>query len=150
MKAGNFNVYDYIKKLEKLYEEKSDIDNKNGRVFNEEGLVIPDTNLKAYKWLKKEYDQKQVAVKVEIKGQGSNFKPGYYLQTNLDSVKDFKPTIFTSSNNSMSKDMSKNNEKTSKETKNKTNNIPIKKQKNIKTNNTQNNIKKIDLKTKKQ
>jgi len=91
MKAGNFNIHDY---LEKLYEEATPMMDGGQDLTNVEGLVIPDGNKKSYDWLKKEYDAKQTEVKVEITGQGASFKPGYDLQTNLDSVKDFKPGIY--------------------------------------------------------
>jgi hypothetical protein len=44
--------------------------------------------------LKSEYQKGKTEVKVEIKGEGSSFKPGYDLQTDLKSVKDFKPGMF--------------------------------------------------------
>jgi len=91
MKAGNFNIKDY---LEKLYEEATPMMDGGENLTNAEGIVIPDTNKKSYDWLKKEYDSKQTEVKVEITGQGASFKPGYDLQTNLDSVKDFKPGMY--------------------------------------------------------
>jgi hypothetical protein len=94
MKAGQFNIYDYLEKLEKLNEESTPMMDGGEGVSNAEGIVIPDTNKKSYDWLKKEYNAKQTEVKVEISGQGASFKPGYDLQTNLDSVKDFKPGMF--------------------------------------------------------
>jgi len=86
MKAGSFNINSY---LDKLYESAED-----GNLTDKEGLIIPEENKKTYNWLKKEYHQAQTEVKVEISGEGSSFKPGYDLQTNLDSVKDFKPGMF--------------------------------------------------------
>lgn len=86
MKAGNFNINDY---LEKLYENA-----EGGQLPDSEGMVIPEENQKAYKWLKKEYQKAQTEVKVEINMGGAKFEPGYDLQTNLDSVKDFKPGMF--------------------------------------------------------
>lgn len=84
MKAGNFNINDY---LERLFENAEGIENK-------EGLIIPDENKKSYDWLKKEYHAGQTEVKVEMKFQGAKFEPGYDLQTDLDSVKDFKPGMY--------------------------------------------------------
>jgi hypothetical protein len=88
MKAGNFNINDY---LNKLY-ENSDGNLQGGD--NGVGLMIPDENKKSYSWLKKEYDKNKVEVKVEIKMGGTKFEPGYELQTDLKSVKDFKPGMY--------------------------------------------------------
>ena len=85
MKAGNFSINDY---LERLYE------NAETAIENKEGLIIPEENQKAYNWLKKEYHAGQTEVKVEMKFQGAKFEPGYDLQTDLKSVKDFKPGMF--------------------------------------------------------
>jgi hypothetical protein len=86
MKAGSFNVNDYINKL---YEEAD-----NSGSVSKEGLIIPPENKKSYDWLKKEYQKAQTEVKVEMKIGDSKFTPGYDLQTKLDSVKDFKPGMF--------------------------------------------------------
>ena len=86
MRAGSFNINSY---LERLYENAED-----GNLSDKEGLIIPDENKKTYDWLKKEYQAGQTEVKVEISGSGSSFKPGYDLQTSMDSVKDFKPGMF--------------------------------------------------------
>jgi hypothetical protein len=91
MKAGQFNIYDY---LEKLNEEATQMmDGGQGNTY-QDGIVIPDTNVKAYQWLKKEFQKGKVEVKVEMKLGDSKFEPGYDLQTDLDSVKDFKPGMF--------------------------------------------------------
>jgi hypothetical protein len=91
MKAGQFNIHEY---LEKLYEESTSMMDGGEGLSNVDGIIIPDINKKSYDWLKKEYNAKQTEVKVEISGQGSSFKPGYDLQTDVDSVKEFKPGIF--------------------------------------------------------
>jgi hypothetical protein len=88
MRAGNFNINDY---LDKLYE---DAESEGGKVPEKEGLIIPEENKKFFNWLKKDYQKSQVEVKVEMKLGDSNFKPGYDLQTKLDSVKDFKPGMY--------------------------------------------------------
>jgi len=98
MKVGKFSINDY---LNKLYENS---ESGNLSSANKEGLIIPDENKKSYDWLKKEYNKAQVAVKVEISGSGASFKPGYDLQTNINSTKEFKPGVFgdassTSENN---------------------------------------------------
>ena len=91
MKAGNFNIKDY---LERLYEETTPMMAGGEGLTDAEGIVIPDGNKKSYDWLKGEYQKGQTEVKVEISMGGAKFEPGYDLQTNLDSVKDFKPGMF--------------------------------------------------------
>jgi hypothetical protein len=86
MKAGNFNIHDY---LEKLNENSTD-----GNLKGDVGQIIPEENKKSFSWLKKEYDKSKVEVKVEINMGGSKFQPGYELQTDLKSVKDFKPGMY--------------------------------------------------------
>lgn len=86
MKAGNFNIHDY---LEKLNENSTD-----GNLKGDVGQIIPEENKKSFSWLKKEYDKSKVEVKVEIKMGGTKFEPGYELQTDLKSVKDFKPGMY--------------------------------------------------------
>ena len=90
MKTGNFNINDY---LERLYEEAENTD-KQHTTDAVAGLVIPEENKKHFDWLSKEYQKSKTEVKVEIKGEGSSFKPGYELQTDLKSVKDFKPGMY--------------------------------------------------------
>jgi hypothetical protein len=87
MKAGQFNIDEY---LEKLYEGAE----AAGVLPNKEGMIIPEENQKAYQWLKKEFQRGKVEVKVEMKLGDSKFEPGYDLQTDLKSVKDFKPGMF--------------------------------------------------------
>lgn len=93
MKAGNFNINDY---LEKLYEEAETSGFMDGGedTVNADGIVIPKENKKSYDWLKKEYQKGKVEVKVEMKLGGAKFEPGYDLQTDLKSVKDFKPGMY--------------------------------------------------------
>ena len=61
---------------------------------NEEGIVMPDQNQKVFKWLKSEFQKGKTEVKVEMKLGDKKFEPGYDLQTDLDSVKEFKPGMF--------------------------------------------------------
>jgi len=97
MKAGNFNINDY---LEKLYENadenitKADFMDGGEGLVNSDGIVIPESNKKAYDWLKSEFQKGRVEVKVEMNIGGAKFEPGYDLQTDLDSIKDFKPGMF--------------------------------------------------------
>ena len=88
MKAGYFNIHEY---LQKLHENVSDGNLPSGQ---QDGILIPDENKKSSSWLKKEFDKSRVEVKVEINMGGSKFSPGYELQTDLKSVKDFKPGMF--------------------------------------------------------
>lgn len=87
MKAGNFNINDY---LNKLYENAESGDLKG----DAEGGMIPDENKKSFGWIKREFDKNKTEVKVEIKMGGLKFEPGYELQTDLNSVKDFKPGMY--------------------------------------------------------
>jgi len=93
MKAGSFNFDEY---LEKLNEEESKIDSGNGYAVTgeKEGIILPADTKKNFDWLNKEFQKGKTEVKVEIKGEGSSFKPGYDLQTDLKSVKDFKPGMY--------------------------------------------------------
>jgi hypothetical protein len=92
MKAGNFNSLDYLNKLYEAAEGNTD----KGYLTSTpaDGLLLPEDTKKSFDWLNKEYQKGKTEVKVEIKGEGSSFKPGYDLQTDLKSVKDFKPGMF--------------------------------------------------------
>jgi len=107
MKAGNFNIHDYLDKLN----EEQDAESLTG-LPDKEGLVLPEETKKNYDWLKKEYQKGKVEVKVEMNIGGSKFEPGYELQTDLKSVKDFKPGMYgqvkTSENESELNKNSKN------------------------------------------
>jgi len=89
MKAGNFNIHDYLSKLN----EEADAESL-AKLPEKDGLIIPDTNKKNYDWLKSEYQKGKTEVKVEMKMGGSKFEPGYDLQTDQKSVKDFKPGMY--------------------------------------------------------
>lgn len=84
---GTFNIHDYMQKLYEAQEEGGPTGDAA------EGLIIPAENKKHYDWLKKEYEKGKTEVKVEIRMGGSDFKPGYELQTDLKSVKEFKPSM---------------------------------------------------------
>jgi len=88
MKAGSFNINDYLQRLN----ENAEAGNLAAK--DKEGILIPDENKKSYDWLKREYEKSKTEVKVEIKMGGQKFEPGYELQTDLKSVKDFKPGMF--------------------------------------------------------
>jgi len=89
MKAGNFNIHEYLDRLN----EEQDAESLTG-LPDKEGLVLPEETKKNYDWLKKEYQKGKVEVKVEMNIGGSKFEPGYELQTDLKSVKDFKPGMY--------------------------------------------------------
>ena len=92
MKAGTFNHQDY---LDKLHEETKEGNTEKGYILSDTaGLPLPEDTKKNFDWLNKEYQKGKVEVKVEVKGEGSSFKPGYDLQTDLKSVKDFKPGMY--------------------------------------------------------
>lgn len=97
MKTGSFNINEYLERLYEEAEEKSSktsfMDGGEGLV-NQEGVIIPQENKKTYDWLKREFQKGKTEVKVEMKLGGAKFEPGYDLQTNLKSVKDFKPGMF--------------------------------------------------------
>ena len=105
MKAGSFNIHDYIGKLyEHIGEEDLDKilnEEEGGKMPDSNGLIIPEENKRAYDWLKKEFQKGQTEVKVEMSSH--EFKPGYHLDTNQKSVKDFEPGMYgqvkTSENN---------------------------------------------------
>jgi hypothetical protein len=108
MKAGSFNFNDYIERLTEAAEAKEQETSEKGAKEKGgkgapvtkaaggpgEGLIIPEENKKVFGWLKKEYVKGKTEVKVEMKMGGSKFTPGYDLQTDLKSVKDFKPGMF--------------------------------------------------------
>jgi len=94
MKTGSFNFNDYLEKLHEEVESKIDTGNGYAATTDKDGIVLPGDAKKSFDWLKKEYQKGQTEVKVEVKGEGSSFKPGYDLQTDLKSVKDFKPGMF--------------------------------------------------------
>jgi len=92
MKAGSFNIHDYLGKLyenvneedlPKLNEEKAETE--TGKP--DEGLLQQGGDNKAYDWLKKEFQKGKTEVKVEMSSH--TFKPGYQLQDPPKSTKDF-------------------------------------------------------------
>lgn len=92
MKAGSFNANDYLTKLHE--EAEGNTDKGYNMATDKDGLILPDDAKKSFDWLNKEYQKGKVEVKVEVKGEGSSFKPGYDLQTDVKSVKEFKPGMF--------------------------------------------------------
>lgn len=95
MAIGQFNIYNYLAKMEKVYEE-AEAKAEETKGSEKEGLIIPEVNKKSYDWLKKEYEKGKTEVKVEITTGGSKFEPGFDMQAKTDSVKDFKPGMFGS------------------------------------------------------
>lgn len=94
MKTGTFNFKEYLERLHEEAESKIDTGNGYAATTDKDGLVLPGDTKKSFDWLNKEYQKGKTEVKVEVKGEGSSFKPGYDLQTDLKSVKDFKPGMF--------------------------------------------------------
>jgi len=96
MKAGSFNIHDYIGKLyEKTDEQKYESflnEEEAGKIPDDNGIIIPEEGRKAYDWLKKEFQKGKTEVKVEISYH--DFKPGYHLETDVKTVKDFKPGMY--------------------------------------------------------
>jgi hypothetical protein len=88
MKAGNFNIHEYLERLNENEEAK------NGNLPDNEGMIIPDENKKSYDWLKKEYQKGKTEVKVEISQGGAKFEPKYDMQASNDSDKSLKPDTF--------------------------------------------------------
>jgi len=88
MRAGHFNLNDYLSTLNESQEAGSVKDSG-------EGLMIQDgESKKAYDWLKKEYTKGKTEVKVEMKMGGQKFEPSMDFQTDLKSIKNFKSGIF--------------------------------------------------------
>ena len=90
MKAGNFNIYSYLDKLN----EEAEMAEKATTKVDSLGLIIPDTNTKTYNWLKSEYQKGKTEVKVEMNIGGSKFEPGYEMQGNIKTVDNFKPGMY--------------------------------------------------------
>ncbi|MFA5154038.1 MAG: hypothetical protein WC554_15920 [Clostridia bacterium] len=66
----------------------------NTDTVDQEGIILPEENKKFYNWLKSEYQKGKTEVKVEMKLGDSKFEPGYEMQTQPDTVNDFKPGMF--------------------------------------------------------
>jgi hypothetical protein len=94
MKTGSFNFDEYLEKLHEEAGEKIDSGKGSVETTEKDGILLPGDTKKNFDWLKKEFQKGAVEVKVEVKGEGSSFKPGYDLQTDLKSVKDFKPGMY--------------------------------------------------------
>ena len=95
MKVGTFNIHDYLGKLYEKVDEKEltlNEEDSAGKAPETEGLIMPEENKRAYTWLKKEFQKGKTEVKVEMSSH--EFKPGYNLDTNLKTVKDFKPGMY--------------------------------------------------------
>ncbi len=91
MKAGTFNHQEYLDRLP----EDAEGNTEKGYILSDTaGLPLPEDTKKNFDWLNKEYQKGKVEVQVVVKGEGSSFKPGYDLQTDLKSVKDFKPGMY--------------------------------------------------------
>jgi len=120
MKAGTFNIDEYLNKLyetaddseedkdesKEVKEVKEDKEEKSSSfksdkfstsskdTVQEDGIIIPAENKKFYSWLKGEYQKGKTEVKVEMNVGGAKFEPGYEMQSPTDSVKEFKPGMY--------------------------------------------------------
>ena len=98
MKAGTFNIHDYLEKLYDVDEAKFNALNEgkaeteNGDA--EDGLIQQGGDNKAYNWLKKEFQKGKTEVKVEMSSH--TFKPGYHLDTDVKTTNDFEPGMYGS------------------------------------------------------
>jgi len=105
MKAGTFNIHNYLEKLHDvdenkynaLNEEKAETENGDA----EDGLIQQGGENKAYNWLKKEFQKGKTEVKVEMSFH--TFKPGYDLQDAPKSTKDFPGMYSDVKNNTSNK-----------------------------------------------
>lgn len=92
MKAGSFNIHDYLGKLyenadEKILNQLNESESSDGPKETE-GVVFPEgESNKAYNWLKKEFQKGKTEVKVEMSSH--TFKPGYNMENDPKSTKDF-------------------------------------------------------------
>jgi len=93
MKAGTFNIQDYLDKLhEKVEEDQLKINEEKEaeaeavKATPEEGFIVPPESKRAYDWLKREFQKGKTEAKVEMSYH--EFKPGYHLQ-NGKSTEDF-------------------------------------------------------------
>ena len=87
MKAGNFNMIDYLNRLNEEAEATE-------KALDKDGIIIPDTNKKAYDWLKSEFQKAKTEVTVSM--TSAKFTPGMTFA----GAKDFKPEISTGENGS--------------------------------------------------
>lgn len=90
MKAGNFNIYSYLEKLN----EEAEMAEKSVAKVDSLGMIIPEENMKTYNWLKSEYQKGKTEVKVEMNIGGSKFEPGYDMQGNVKTTDTFKPGMY--------------------------------------------------------
>lgn len=94
MKVGNYSANNYLDKLHEEAESKEGNTDKGYNMSEVPGLILPEDTKKNFDWLNKEYQKGKTEVKVEVKGEGSSFKPKMDLETNLKSVKDFQPGMY--------------------------------------------------------
>lgn len=105
MKAGTFNIHDYLDKLYDVDEAKYNALNEqkaeteNGNV--EDGIIQQGGENKAYNWLKKEFQKGKTEVKVEMSYH--TFKPGYEFEDAPKSTKDFPGMYSDVKNNTSNK-----------------------------------------------
>ena len=90
MRAGQFNMDEYLERLNEEAEKNS----SKGNTINQDGMIIPEENKKSFSWLKGEFQKGKVEVKVEMKLGNAKFEPGYdFTSGDPKSVKEFKPSM---------------------------------------------------------
>ena len=100
MKAGSFNIHDYLGKLydnvneEDLTLYEGETAEGAEKTPDTNGMIIPEQGKKAYDWLKKEFQKGKTEVKVEMSSH--TFKPGYHLDTDVKTTNDFEPGMYGS------------------------------------------------------
>ncbi|MFW6310792.1 MAG: hypothetical protein ACOC1K_01000 [Nanoarchaeota archaeon] len=94
MKVGNFNIHDYLNKLNEAEEQAQEKVKADS--------FIPDENKRSFDWLKREFEKGKTEVKVEMSSH--DFKPGY----SIEGLKDFKPGMYGSIKTSENKAPSDN------------------------------------------
>lgn len=96
MKAGKFNMQEYLNKLNESFENEENKEVSNSSL--KDGIIIPEENKKIFNWLKKEFQQNREEPKVEVKGAISQA----FKSENSLGPKDEKPsTSFKSNDNSV-------------------------------------------------
>ena len=105
MKAGTFNIHNYLEKLHDVDETKYNALNEEKAETEtgdpEDGLIQQGGDNKAYNWLKKEFQKGKTEVKVEMSYH--TFKPGYEFEDAPKSTKDFPGMYSDVKNNTSNK-----------------------------------------------
>lgn len=90
MKAGTFNIDEYLNKLHENVDEEKFLNEEKAETETgkpDEGVLQQGGENKAYNWLKKEFQKGKTEVKVEMSSH--TFKPGYELEDAPKSTEKF-------------------------------------------------------------